>query len=176
MDGSHNLYDVLYAQPSIQPIFIKLKINRRNINFLFDTGSGLSFIKYDIINSSPIKTTDTNGPIIRLIDGRTQQLLKHCFIDIEYNHLRFEQEFFVIRNLNYQGILGLNFYHKIKDSLTYDNDLKRIEIIEDKTKTNIYLKENVKLSANSKTLCDIVLTDSVVPIVFKQSETNFRFL
>ena len=159
----------MFAQPSNQPIFIKLKINKRNINFLFDTGSGLSFIKYDIIKSFPFEILNTNGPIIRLIDGRTQQLLKHCFIQIIYNQQKFEQEFFVIQNLSYQGILGLNFYHKIKNSLTYDNDLKLIEIIEDKTKTNVYLKENTKLKENSKTLCDIVILESVVPILFKQS-------
>ena len=175
VDGSHNLYDVLYAQPSNKPIFIKLKINKRNINFLFDTGSGLSFIKYDVIKSTPIKISNTNGPIIRLIDGRTQQLLKHCFIQINYYQEQFEQEFFVIQNLSYQGILGLNFFHKIKHSLNYDNDLRRIEIIEDKTKTNIYLKENVKLQANSETLCDIILIDSVVPIVFKQSKRILEF-
>ena len=159
----------LYLRPSNNPILIKLLINYQNVNFLFDTGSGLSFINQEIAHKINLKYDKTNGPYIKLIDGKTKQLRFHVSLNITYSKLNFKQEFFILKNLSHHGILGLDFFYKVKDILSEEyNDLRLIQIIEDHSKFEIIQSkyQNI-IKANTSKLCEIFPLKSTENLVLK---------
>ena len=106
-------------------LFMDGKINNNKVSFLFDSGSGNSWISSDFLkeNYIPYKIIEQNNKTTYGLDGKG---IEYKSIEVEniqighvnYNNMQFEMgKIFVLENLgiiNNAGLLGMNFLFNYK--------------------------------------------------------------
>ena len=93
---------------SVDLVKVKGKIFNRDINFLVDTGAGISLIHSKFIkNKKSIISSDYVQ--VKSASGHNLWILGKVKIDFTINSLKFSHTFFVIKNFDLDAILGNDF-------------------------------------------------------------------
>ena len=106
------------AIKSKDPYKIRLPINKRNIEFEIDTGSGKTIISENVyrqnLNEFPLERTDI---VLKTYSGENLKVRK-LFVEIEHEQKSVEEFVYVIQG-NGPTLLGRDVLSKHKDKLDY---------------------------------------------------------
>lgn len=141
--GSNKLYTPSSAKPNkqasvsvitgIQRNTILCKLGATNVNCLLDTGAAISCISERFLLKSNVKYIDLGQPDITAVTGVSGQKLgvvKKVTIAVKISNVLIDCDFYVIKDLQQQIILGLDFMQKHNVEIDFRN---KTVYIQDKT-------------------------------------------
>ena len=145
--SDENNHSRIYITEPIDEGILEVSIGAINADALIDTGSTLSFINESLCNRIIEKQDNLNvrpaNTRVTIADGTTivaKSVIKLTFKVGNYN---FTHSLYVLRNLNHQIILGINFLRKYHGEIKFNND---VEVVN----TEILLRRNVTIPAESE--------------------------
>ncbi|MGL4850979.1 MAG: pol polyprotein, partial [Clostridium sp.] len=95
-------------------ISLPITINNQTYSFIVDTGATENFISKDLADKIKIKPHKIHQPIT-LADGREINILEESELQFSIQHQGiFQENFKILKDLSYLGIIGHNFLQKHK--------------------------------------------------------------
>ena len=120
-DGS-DIVDFFLAAPSKFRLYFSINIKNKDLEILFDSGSGLSTINSYMLKLLNLEVSDDSTKTIRLINGGILVLNKSVVVNIEYKNIIIKQRLYLLEGTSETIILGMDFFEKVTE-FPYDKEM-----------------------------------------------------